>query len=47
MTSWPARLNEVARAVPTLPAPMIAIFMSGILRWLDEFAYVKQDLLLT
>ena len=28
MTSWPARPSEVARAVPTLPAPMMATFIA-------------------
>ena len=28
VTSWPARVNDVVSALPTLPAPMIATFMA-------------------
>jgi hypothetical protein len=38
-TSWPALVRDVAKAVPTLPAPMMATFMmvllagSSVPRW--------------
>ena len=31
VTVWPARVNDVASARPTLPAPMMAMFMAVIL----------------
>ena len=46
VTVWPARTNEVARARPTLPAPMMAMSMGcDPSDWLDELVLVKQTLL--
>ena len=45
-TEWPPRTNDVARARPTLPAPMMAMSIGdAILPWLDELALVNQTLL--
>ena len=44
-TACPARPNEVARARPTLPAPMMAMFMVGTSWSLDQLVRVKQTLL--